>query len=69
MVSYKSRQYWTRLASSPHPKIPQIAAIQGIIWGTHYNSPYYPTNLGKQVNRRPENVNRVIHKFRLWSTN
>jgi len=37
MGSYKSRQYWMCLASSPHPKIPQIAAIQSIIWGKHYN--------------------------------
>jgi len=37
MVSNKSRQYWMCLAASPQPKIPQIAAIQGIIWGKHYN--------------------------------
>jgi len=37
MVSYKSRQYWMCLASPPHLKIPQIAAIQGIILGKHYS--------------------------------
>jgi hypothetical protein len=61
------------LASSPHPKIPQIAAIQGIIWGKHYKfllptPPHKPRQAGKPETwkRQPgdSQVKVVIHKLR-----